>query len=250
MLTFREYLTEEDTRINPTSFDLTALYRQFNSQLFGGKLETIPVKWGKTPKGALGVTMAKVMRQPGMPAFMKKTIPGSIEIIMEPHPYPLSQLHGIFAHEMCHAENFMLNQHDRDSHGGYFMAAVGRAQRNASFKIPLKDDKYERSDDEVEQAKSVMFLAAETKEGKRIVTLYSVNLNPKDTSMLPLLAAKSTDSKYWKWAMVGIATTTLADRMSVQRKFNGYKTLFTKLPDSREFKVTRVTFTAGDVPVF
>lgn len=216
MKSFREYLTEE--RIDPKAYNLTALYTALNHTLFNSELGDYPIRWGNPPnKNAVAATLSKISGNRGIPRFMWKTVPGSINIVVRPGNYEHDVLYGVIAHEMVHAWNAQNNQNDPNYHGPAFTNKLHEIQRKTNIKIPAFDVVTDVTD---EKPKDVGFLAGVTPRGDKALVLFSANF----FSLTQNIALGTTMCDRfveggWKWACIGMAKTIMANHMTVTRDF-------------------------------
>jgi len=246
MRTFIEFLTESDDRVDPKKLDIQALFRQLNATLFDGKLDNaIPVKWGRTPKSAAGITNGKAINN----GFFRKTVPGTISITISPYAYKEDVLKGILAHEMCHAFNIQFDQHERDSHGIKFQLAVLAAQKHANFSIPMKHHQMES--EEYGEPKPVMFMAGENRDGKMAVWLYNARLaqDPSSVGVARINVERLVKDMRYRWSVIGMANTNLGNAMVVARQVKGPGgTASYILKDPKALKIQQIFHSDGPVP--
>jgi hypothetical protein len=215
MKSFTEYLVEE--RIT-TTFNLKGLYDDFNRTLFSGELPDVPIAFGKTPKGAAGVTNSRATRKAGMPVWMRATVPGSISVTINPYTYEQDVLKGIVAHEMVHVWCMHTNRHERDAHGPAFQAKVGEIQRKASFTIPIK---HNTEDEEHGAPREVGFIAT-VYNGKHLLTLIAKSATDKPDTLTAAQAVCDymVARRGSAWAAYGMCKTPLANTLQVRRELN------------------------------
>jgi hypothetical protein len=216
MRTFRQYLFEEDARIDPKTFNLRDIFLAFNGVYFGGELPAnIPVKFGTCPKGAAGVTNAVMTRKAGTPRWMGRINPDSISITIQSRPFRQDKLYGILIHEMIHA--WLMYNNINESHGPRFMAKLHDLQRKVSFTIPVKDS---IEDEERGQEKSCGFLCGEDRNGRMFIALFTQKaLGDSNAIRRAQTIIEYMISPYHKakWAAFGFCTTSLVELMTVQR---------------------------------
>lgn len=247
MLTFREFLTEDDeARVDPAIFPLQTLYNQLNHQGFDGKLRSsIPVAFGKTPKGVAGVTYATFMGIRGQ-YHNYKTKQETIRIAINPVPYTLRALKGILAHEMCHAWNFQFDEHERDAHGLYFNAIRRKAETGIGVPISIK-----HTQDDGEKAavvpKPCVFIAFENTSGSKAVALFNQSVTTKSVSTVMAQAMVDYYGPRSKWIVWGFGMTRLANTMPLQREIT-VKPKFYILKTMADIKVLKLYGHAGALP--
>ncbi len=115
---------------------------------------------------------------------------------------------------MIHAYNYQFDEHERDTHGYYFMRKVHELQPKVPFKIPIK---HEMEDDERGVAKPISFIAGQKTDGTEIVSLFSPRAFTDPQQEQDLKRILDQWSSRMKWISGGIGTSSLANSMKVQR---------------------------------
>lgn len=156
----KSYLNEEmsdDETVDFTKINLQQEYDKYNSMLFNGELQKVPLRWDNS-KRVLGHVRA--MRN-------RLTREARIQHLSMSKFYALTYkaFKSVLAHEMIHVKQLQNNETDLifDKHGRTFMREAERINNlNMGFKItPTNTDKLEVSDEIKEKMKPVTVLVFE-----------------------------------------------------------------------------------------
>lgn len=210
---FRQFLKENPDRIDPKTYNLRWLYHELNYQMKCGLPDNLPVRFGKPPKNATGVTRANgLVRKDGTHQIDFS----SIVIEIRPEPFTPDQLKGILAHEMVHASLF----HDNVRGAGHdyrFIARMRQFQAHVSFTIPLSDE----MDDERRAAmpkKRASMILYQKQDDSYGISFFTPNLSPDDIRFGQILIDDYFMKKLnCKFAMFAYALSGLASKLPIQR---------------------------------
>jgi hypothetical protein len=215
---FSEFIREQsenETRIDPATFNLQALFRDLNQRVFDNQLPAdLPVTFGKVSKDAAAQTHCQTTtwrRGRRGPVFKSESDLSTLKIVCMNAPWELEELKGILAHEMIHA---LLT---------WFMAYRARLEAKAGFKIPLTHDNnlVTPVDTKPVEKKRVAFLLAQDRKGQYVYRLFTPNnVTPNDILNIQSMFRHLTLNLKYPFAAFGISDTLLTRTIPVSRKIN------------------------------
>jgi hypothetical protein len=192
--------------------------------------------------------LSRISGGAGIPKWLWKTVPGSISIVVRPGDYEHDVLYGVVAHEMVHAWNAQNHQNDRDYHGPAFTNKLHQIQQKTSIKIPAFDVVFDVTD---QKPKEVGFLSGATPRGEKALVLFSGSFFSlaQNIAMATTLCDRFVENG-WKWACIGMAKTTLANRIAVSRELKSVSKNMKAMETLADLNAQRIYAQAGGNPDF